>query len=63
MADETTDDLLRKIGTELQGIKYQTERTAKSLGWLLFLSIAGIALYALWLFGAVEVASSGTSFG
>lgn len=44
MTDPTTDDLLRLIGREMEAINRNTARAANTLGWLLGITLAGIAL-------------------
>lgn len=53
--DETHEDLLRKIGRELQENTAQTKRAANSVGWLLALTLLNVLVASLWAFGLVEV--------
>lgn len=64
MAGESTEDLLRMIGRELQGIRHETKRTAGAVVFMAAVTFINVALAALWLFGFVEVeVSGGRPFG
>lgn len=52
MTEPTTDDLLRLIGRELEAINRNTARAANTLGWLLGITLVGVALAVGLAFGA-----------
>lgn len=56
MADDlSTEDLLRMIGREVQGIRHETKRTANSVGFLAFITALNVLVACLWVFGLIEV--------
>lgn len=57
MDEATHEELLRMIGREIQGVRSACEQVANILLVLLLLVLAGVILYALFLFGAIEVST------
>lgn len=52
---EPTEELLRMIGREVQGVRAAAERTASNTGWLVLLMVGLTAIVALWVFGIVTI--------